>query len=106
MAVAVPITPVVPPVVVPPVIPPDPTPAQVTEVTEQTNENFEAVAATTNLSDIDTTLRNILFSFPNCKQGWKVFCLLSWSSGSLVQFMYTMNDLTPANPLLSQNSTR
>ncbi len=77
--------------------------------TKQTKPIYEpAVVLTksTDLSDIGTTLSNMLFSFPNCKQGWKTFCELSWTSGSLVQISYTFTDLTPMNPLNSQASIR
>lgn len=55
------------------------------------------------MPDIDTQLSNVLFTFPNCGQGWKSFVMLEWAgSGSLTQFTYTFNDLTPMSPLLSQ----
>ena len=59
------------------------------------------------MPDIDTMLANVLFSFPNCGQGWKAFTMIEWSgAGALTQFIYTFNDLTPLNPLLSQGNTR
>lgn len=69
-------------------------------------EQEVVLTSPTDLADIGTVLANLLFSFPNCKQGWKTFCQLSWSSGSLVQFSYTFNDLTPMNPLNSQANVR
>lgn len=58
------------------------------------------------LPDINTQLSNILFTFPNCGQGWKAFCQITWTDGVLTQFSYSFNDLTPANPLISQGNTR
>lgn len=75
----------------------------------QTKTVFETeviLTGATDLSDIGTKLANLLFSFPNCRQGWKTFCKLSWSSGALVQFSYSFTDLTPMNPLLSQSSAK
>ena len=56
----------------------------------------------TGLTDLDTQLSNVLFSFPDCGQGWKTFCLIEWTGGALTQFTYTFDDLSPMNPLLSQ----
>jgi len=58
------------------------------------------------LPDIDTQMSNVIFSLPNCAQGWKAFYLLSWTSGSITQFSTTMEDLTPMNPLRSQINTK
>ncbi len=100
------------PVVIPPTDPPTDSgtsplpPAEVQQLTLAAAEQFDSVPPTTNLSDIDTQLSNILFSFPNCRQGWKAFCQISWTSGVLTQFSYTFNDLTPMNPLISQGNTK
>jgi len=58
------------------------------------------------MPDIDTQLSNLLFSFPNCSQGWKTFCMIQWTSGALTQYSYTFEDLSPINPLISQGNTR
>lgn len=54
------------------------------------------------LSDTDSMLQNLLFSTPNCEQGWKMFCLIEWNSGSINQFSVEFNNVTPMNPTLSQ----
>jgi len=64
------------------------------------------LSSSSDLPDIGTQLTNILFSFPNCQQGWKVFCLISWTGGVLTQFSYELEDLTPMNPLLTQSNTQ
>ena len=54
------------------------------------------------LNDVNTQLSNLLFSLMDCGQGWKMFGVMSWSSGSLTQFSLEATDVTPINPLLSQ----
>ena len=54
------------------------------------------------LSDADTQLENILFSTPDCEQGWKVYGLFNWTGGSITQFSMELTDQTPQNPLNSQ----
>lgn len=56
-----------------------------------------------NLPDINTQCNNLLFTLPNCEQGWKTFCTMSWTDGVLVQFIAMTKDVTPMNPLPSQN---
>lgn len=55
------------------------------------------------LPDVDTQLMNLLFSTPDCEQGWKVFGVFTWTNGSFTQFSMEMTDITPENPLNSQN---
>lgn len=54
------------------------------------------------LPDVDTQLSNVLFSTPNCNQGWKCFYLVEWNNGSITQLSAKMVDLTPKNPLTVQ----
>lgn len=54
------------------------------------------------LDDVDTMLKNHLFSIPNCSQGWKVFAVISWTNGSITQFSMELLDQTPMNPPKSQ----
>jgi len=65
----------------------------------------EPLKPTTNqypLPDVDTQLENALFSTPDCEQGWKVYGVIEWTSGSLTQFSMELQDITPQNPLNSQ----
>lgn len=59
-----------------------------------------------NLPDVNTQLDNLFFTFPNCKQGWKMFALISWTGGSITQYSVTMNNNTPMNPLNSQSNAK
>jgi hypothetical protein len=54
------------------------------------------------LDDVDTMMRNHLFSLPDNRQGWKVFIVISWTNGSITQFSVEMLDQNPMNPLRSQ----
>ena len=54
------------------------------------------------LPDAGTQLKNLLFSTPNCEQGWKVHAIIKWTSGSITQFSMELQNLTPQNPLHSQ----
>lgn len=56
----------------------------------------------TRLPDVNTQMMNLLWTTPNCKQGWKVFLVFTWSGAKLTQFSTEMSDLTPMNPLNSQ----
>lgn len=62
-------------------------------------------AYTSNLTlpDIGTQLKHLLFTFQNTGQGWKCFCHISWTGGSLVQYSMEFTDNTPTNPPLSQS---
>jgi hypothetical protein len=60
----------------------------------------------TRLPDVNTQLMNLLWTTPNCKQGWKVFLVFRWTSGSFTQFSTEMKDLTPMNPLNSQTLSK
>lgn len=55
------------------------------------------------LPDVNTQLMNMLYSTPNCEQGWKVFGVFTWNGGVFTQFSMEMTDLTPMNPARSQN---
>ena len=57
----------------------------------------------TNLLDIDTQLDNLIFPTPNCAQGWKVFGVFTWSSGSFTQCSMELEDLTPMQSLSVQS---
>jgi hypothetical protein len=59
----------------------------------------------TNLPDINTTLRNLLFSLPNTGQGWKVAGILTWTTGVITQYSAELVNNTPTNPLNSQVTT-
>lgn len=59
----------------------------------------------TNLPDINTTLRNLLFSLPNTGQGWKVTGILTWTTGVITQYSAELVNNTPTNPLNSQVTT-
>lgn len=71
---------------------------------------YEAPADTddsiTRLPDVNTQLMNILWTTPNCRQGWKVFLVFKWTSGSFTQFSTEMADTTPMNPPNSQTLVR
>lgn len=54
------------------------------------------------LADVDTQLSNLYFQLSNVNHGWKVFAVLSWTSGSITQFCAEFADITPGNPLHSQ----
>lgn len=54
------------------------------------------------LSDVNTQLTNILFSYNNIKQGWKTFNVISWTDGVITQFSIELENLDPQNPLNSQ----
>lgn len=54
-------------------------------------------------NDVGTQVSNILFTFPNSAQGWKVFVVLTWTGGaSLTDVSAMTTDLTPLQPLQSQ----
>ncbi len=57
------------------------------------------------LPDVNTQLQNILFSTPNCSQGWKMFAVFSWTGGAITSYSVGCNTLTPMNPTNSQGST-
>lgn len=57
------------------------------------------------LHDVNTQLNNLLFSIPDCEQGWKMFCLISWTGGVITQYSLALNDVQPQNPLDSQATT-
>jgi len=58
------------------------------------------------IPNVDQQLTNLYFPFPNCKQGWKVAYLISWTGGgSVTQFSSELKDLTPVVPLNTQAST-
>lgn len=59
----------------------------------------------TSLPDVDTQLENRLFTFPDCEQGWKAYCLFSWTDGSVTQFSMALTDNTPMQPPLAQATT-
>lgn len=71
--------------------------------TEPTTISNEEVSL--NLPDINTQLNNMLYSTPDCEQGWKVCGIFEWNEGSFTQFSFEMVDLTPQNPLDSQGTT-
>ncbi len=58
----------------------------------------------TDLPDVNTLLENIMFSTPGCEQGWKCFARINWTDGSLTQFAMELNNLSPMNPLNSQDA--
>jgi hypothetical protein len=82
--------------------------ANVSESTKVIRYEDPAVVddSNTRLPDVNTQLMNILWTTPNCKQGWKVFLVFRWTSGSFTQFSTEMSDTTPMNPLNSQILTR
>lgn len=54
------------------------------------------------LPDVNTQLTNTYFRLTNCAQGWKMFGLVTWDSGSVTQFSVEAQVLTPMNPVRSQ----
>lgn len=54
------------------------------------------------LHDVNLQLSNVLFSMPDCEQGWKAFLLISWTGGVITQYSFALNDIQPMNPLNSQ----
>lgn len=71
------------------------------------NHKFEAAIKqstdATDLPDVNTQLNNLLFSTPDCAQGWKTFGIISWAHGSITQFSMELSDLTPMQSLRTQN---
>lgn len=71
------------------------------------NKKYEAPARLssniTDLPDVNTQMNNLLFSTPDCSQGWKTFGIISWSVGSITQFSMELADLTPMQSARSQN---
>lgn len=61
---------------------------------------------TTDLPDVNTQLSNLFFNFPNCEQGWKTFCIISWTQGVITQYSFQANLETPINPPTSQVNTQ
>lgn len=57
----------------------------------------------TDLPDVNTQMNNLLFSTPDCAQGWKTTGIISWNTGSITQFSMELADLTPMQSLRSQN---
>lgn len=57
------------------------------------------------LHDVNSQLSNLLFSIPDCEQGWKMFCLISWTGGVITQYSFALDDVQPQNPLDSQGNT-
>lgn len=55
-----------------------------------------------NLPDVNTQLTNLLYSIPNASQGWKVFGVVTWDTGSITQYSMELENLTPMNPLVTQ----
>lgn len=55
------------------------------------------------MPDVNTMLSNQLFTLAETGQGWKVFLLLSWNGGVITQYSMELTDVTPQNPLLSQD---
>jgi hypothetical protein len=71
--------------------------------------NFSYVSPVTpytgspSFSDVDTQVNNILFTFPNAGQGWKVFFVITWTGGGSITNVSVENiDLTPMQPLMTQ----
>lgn len=57
------------------------------------------------LPDVNTLLANTFFQTPNVSQGWKMFGVFEWNSGSITQFSFEAMTLTPNNPVSSQGTT-
>ena len=56
------------------------------------------------LDDLNTNLKNVLFSFPNCRQACQTYCIIEWTGNvELAQFFIKVNDTQPMNPLRSQS---
>lgn len=54
--------------------------------------------------DLNTLLVNTFTTFNNIEQGWKTFCLISWTTGmTLSQLFYEFSVSSPQNPLQSQS---
>lgn len=85
---------------------------RLTSAVEQTKEITYSTpttpyAGTLDLPDVDKQLFNLLFTFPNCGQGWKTFLTISWTSlAVLTQYSMTFGEYKPQNPLLSQGNTK
>lgn len=72
--------------------------------TKQISYSAPVTPSLENQDDIDTQLTNAYFTFPDCGQGWKTFTLIEWTGDAVLsQFIYEFSDLTPQNPLTSQN---
>lgn len=54
------------------------------------------------LTDVDSMLKNILWSTPSADQGWKAFVELSWTNGSITQLNVKMAEISPMQPIKSQ----
>jgi hypothetical protein len=56
-----------------------------------------------NYPDTDTQVNNILYTWPNAAQGWKVYYVLSWTGGATLTHILTqVRSLNPMNPPTSQ----
>jgi hypothetical protein len=56
------------------------------------------------LPDVNTQLSNAYFNLSGAEQGWKMFGVYSWNDGVITQFSYELQDVTPQNPLSSQEN--
>jgi len=54
------------------------------------------------MPDIDTQCQPVFFNYPNAKQGWKTFALISWTGGNLTSVSMLLQQTTPINPLTAQ----
>lgn len=56
------------------------------------------------LNDINTNIKDLFFSTPNCAQGAQSYALISWTSDAeLMQFGIEVTDIQGSNPLRSQS---
>lgn len=58
------------------------------------------------LDDVNTGVVNLFYNFDGVLQGYKTFCVINWSEGSITQFNAEMTNLSPQNPLNSQITTK
>lgn len=55
------------------------------------------------LNDMNTNIKNTLFSTPNCAQSCQTYCIIEWTGlVELMQFSMIVNDIKSGNPLRSQ----
>ena len=60
-----------------------------------------------NMSDLNTQLTNVLFSFPNGQQGWKSFPVIQWTgTSSLVYVSMDIKEGNTMNPLMAQATVK
>jgi hypothetical protein len=82
--------------------------SSVGKITKNITYKTPAIVSTDplDLPDVNTQMENLLYTVPNCEQGWKVFGIFTWTGGSFTQFSMMLDNLTPMNPPNTQSNTQ